>query len=479
MTGGDRAGQGMVVPENHVIVLFGATGDLARRKLLPGLVHLAEAGLMPERYRIVAVAQEEMSHDAFRDFARGAVDEFARKEPSGDAWTAFAESLSYVPAGETSALVEAESRAQDDLGGGAPRLIYLSVPPIAVSQITSDLAAAGLGKRARVIFEKPFGSDEASARELNAAVHEVLEEDQVYRIDHFLGKEAVQNLLALRFANGMFEPVWNRNHVDHVQIDVPEDLSIGTRGAFYEPTGAFRDMVVTHLFQVMGFVAMEPPTSLEPRDLVDEKIKVFRSMVPLRPEDVVRGQYDGYRDADGVAADSDTETFVALKAYVDNWRWAGVPFYLRTGKQLAEGRRLLTIVFREPPRRMFPASCEAAAANAGPNQLVVDLGDPGGVTAKLMAKAPGPTMELTPVAMDFSFGDGAAEGELLEAYERLLHDALVGDRTLFTRADGIERLWQVSAPALDEPSPLCLYPPGSWGPEGAQRLIAPRRWNLS
>ena len=241
-----------------------------------------------------------------------------------------------------------------------------------------------------MITEKPFGTDLASARELNALLHSVFDERCIYRIDHYLGREAVQNLLALRFANGMFEPVWNRNHIDHVQIDIPETLSIEMRGSFYEETGAFRDMIVTHLFQVLGFVAMEPPTSLEPKALGLEREKVFDSMPPLRPENVVRGQYAGYREEDGVAADSDTETFVAVKAFVDNWRWEGVPFYLRSGKRLAESRHLLTVAFAQPPRRMFPLDCDQIVESFGHDHLTFELGDPGSISASFLAKVPGP-----------------------------------------------------------------------------------------
>ena len=323
-------------------------------------------------------------------------------------------------------------------------------------------------------MEKPFGTDLDSARALNGAVHEVFAEEQIFRIDHFLGKETVQNILALRFANGLFEPVWNRAHVDHVQLDVPETLSVGTRAAFYEATGAYRDMIVTHLFQVLGFVAMEPPTSLEAKALVDEKVKVFKSMKPLDPKRVVRGQYEGYRDEDGVAPDSDVDTFVALEVEIDNARWAGVPFYLRTGKKLAQTRRTLTIAFRDPPRSMFPLADDPF----DPNKLVFDLGDPGSIMASFLAKVPGPTLELGPAKLTFSYENSFCTQCGLEAYERLIHDAMIGDHTLFTRADGIERLWEVSTPFLEDPGPVHRYAPGSWGPKEVDGLIAPRAWYL-
>jgi len=330
-----------------------------------------------------------------------------------------------------------------------------------------------------VISEKPFGTDLASARKLNRKLHSVFAEDCIFRIDHYLGREAVQNLLALRFANGMFEPVWNRNHIDHVQIDIPETLSIEMRGSFYEETGAFRDMIVTHLFQVLGFVAMEPPTSLGPKALGVEREKVFESMPPLRPGDVIRGQYEGYRDEEGVAADSDTETFVAVKCFVDNWRWEGVPFFLRSGKRLAESRHLLTVAYKQPPRRMFPLDCDQIAESFGHDHLTFELGDPGSISASFLAKVPGPRIELGEAHMRFSYADTfGGTDQALDPYERLIHDVMVGDRTLFSSSEAIERLWEVSEPLLEDPPPAIPYEPGSWGPKEIDELIAPRRWHL-
>jgi glucose-6-phosphate 1-dehydrogenase len=464
-------------PDDHVLVLFGVTGDLARRKLLPGLFRLATAGLLSERYRIIGSSPSELSDAEFREHARAAVEEFGR-QPLGDlAWAEFAACLSYARASDDdgTALAAAVRRAEDAIGGPVRRLHYLSVPPAAFARIVELLGATGLAAGARVILEKPFGTDLASARWLNTRVREVFADEQVFRIDHFLGKEQAQNILAFRFGNGLFEPVWNRDHIDHVQIDVPEALSIEGRASFYESTGAFRDMVVTHLFQVLGFVAMEPPTAFAPKPLVDEKVKVFESMAPLRPEDVVRGQYEGYRHEPGVAPDSDTETFVALRCHIDSWRWKGVPFYLRTGKRLAEGRRTITVVFREPPLRMFPAD---AVGSIERNRLSFDLSDPGGISASFLAKVPGPTLELGAARMDFRYEQSFCSDNALEAYERLIHDALLGDHTLFTRADGIERLWEISAPVLSHPPRLATYAPGSWGPDAIHELISPRRWYL-
>jgi glucose-6-phosphate 1-dehydrogenase len=468
------------VPENQVIVLFGATGDLAKRKLLPGIFHLAQVGLMPKRFRIVGTSRREVDLEEFREQARQAIEASGREDLSPATWEPFAESLRFVAVGDGfEELGEAIGQARGELGEDARLLYYLSLPPQAAHGTVEHLGAAGLGNGARVITEKPFGTDLASARELNALLHSVFEERCIYRIDHYLGREAVQNLLALRFANGMFEPVWNRNHIDHVQIDIPETLSIEMRGDFYEQTGAFRDMIVTHLFQVLGFVAMEPPTSFEPKALGLEREKVFDSMPQLSPANIVRGQYAGYREEEGVAPDSETETFVAIKAFVDNWRWEGVPFYLRSGKRMAESRHLLTVAYAQPPRRMFPLDCDQVAESFGHDHLTFELGDPGSISASFLAKVPGPTIELGEAHMRFSYADtfGGAE-EALDAYERLIHDVMMGDRTLFTSSGAIERLWEISAPVLEAPPATLAYEPGSWGPEEIDQLIAPRRWHL-
>jgi glucose-6-phosphate 1-dehydrogenase len=463
---------GAAVPENHTIILYGASGDLARRKLLPGLFHLDRAGLMPERFRIIGTSRRGGSDDDFRRLAQEAIG------ADGDPWERFAPRLSFTAfrADEPEALREAVERGEDELGDDPRRLHYLSIPPGAFGELVSSLGESGLCERARVVLEKPFGVDLDSARGLNELVHEVFPEERVFRIDHFLGREAVQNLIALRFANGMFEPVWNRDHIDHVQIDVPETLAVDDRAGFYEDTGAYRDMVVTHLFHVLGFVAMEPPTTLEARSLVEETGKVFRSVSPISPDCVIRGQYSGYREEPGVDPASQTETFVALRASIDNWRWTGVPFFLRTGKRLAEQRRLLTIAFREPPRRMFRAA-RAFVEDYGPDHISFDLGDPGGITTSFLAKVPGPSMRLGQARMEFSY-EGSFGTQGLEPYERLMYDAMLGDRTLFTDAEGIESLWGASADLLADPPPLHRYTPGSYGPQKMHELIAPRRWWL-
>ncbi|MGA8851638.1 MAG: glucose-6-phosphate dehydrogenase [Aeromicrobium sp.] len=460
----------------HLIVIFGATGDLARRKLLPGLMHLVQSGLVPDS-RIIGVSLDELDDAGFRTYAAEACREFSTR-PVLDAELAdFTARLSYVnvTAGPERLAQEA-AKQEAALGGQHGRLHYLSVPPRAALDVVRTLAAAGLVQGSRIIMEKPFGTDLTSARALNASIHEVFDESQIFRIDHFLGKEAALNILAFRFANGLFEPIWNRNFIDHVQIDVPETLSLEGRAGFYEGTGAFKDMVVTHLFQVMAFMAMEPPTSLDSDSISEEKNKVFRSMLPLDPREVVRGQYQGYRDEPGIPADSDTDTFVALRAEIDNWRWAGVPFFLRTGKKMAEGARVISIAFREPPKSMFPSG--SGVGLAGPDHLTFDLADASKMSLSFYGKRPGPGMKLDKLSMQFAMHDTDRAGQVLEAYERLIYDAMRGERTLFTTAEGIERLWQISEPLLADTPPVRAYPAGTWGPNAVHQLIAPKAWRL-
>jgi glucose-6-phosphate 1-dehydrogenase len=460
----------------HVIVLFGATGDLARRKLIPGLLHLSLAGLVSD-CRIVGTSLDDFDDDAFRTFARKACDEFSSQTISDQQWTAFAANLHYVPQAKGPVGLKAKvADAERELGGETRRLHYLAVPPAAARIVVNTLSEANLVERSRIIMEKPFGTDLASARTLNAALHETFTEDQIYRIDHFLGKEAAQNILAFRFANGLFEPIWNRDHIDHVQIDVPEALALEDRIKFYESTGAYKDMVVTHLFQVLAFMAMEPPTALEPGAISEEKNKVFRSMRPIEPGHVVRGQYVGYRDEPGVAPDSETDTFIALKCEIDNWRWAGVPFFLRTGKRMAEGARIISIAFREPPKSMFPAG--SGIGQHGPDHLTFDLADASKLSLSFYGKRPGPGMKLDKLSLQFALHETGRESDVLEAYERLIHDAMSGDHTLFTTAEGIERLWELSTPLLQAPPPVRAYAPGSWGPNAIHQLIAPHAWRL-
>jgi glucose-6-phosphate 1-dehydrogenase len=454
----------------------GATGDLSRRKLLPGLFHLSSTGFIPG-CRIIGVSLESLDVDGFRAIAREALDKFStRKVDEGD-WATFAQTLDYVPlAAGAEALKAAVERAEQTLGSECRRLHYLSVPPSAALSTVRLLGEADLVTRSQIIMEKPFGTDLASAVILNDKLHEVFAEDQIFRIDHFLGKEPAQNILAFRFANGLFEPIWNRNFIDHVQIDVPETLGLGSRAGFYEATGAFRDMVVTHLFQILAFMGMESPTSLEPGPISEEKNKVFRSMLPIDPKDVVRGQYSGYRSEEGVDPESDVETFIALKCSIDNWRWAGVPFFLRTGKRMAEGQRIISIAFREPPKSMFPPGSGIGAQ--GPDHLTFDLADASKMSLSFYGKRPGPGMRLDKLSLQFAMHDTGLIGDVLEAYERLILDAMRDDHTLFTTAEGIERLWEVSKPLIESPPPVRPYAPGSWGPKSIHQLVAPHSWRL-
>ncbi|MDY6948162.1 MAG: glucose-6-phosphate dehydrogenase, partial [Pseudomonadota bacterium] len=425
----------------------------------------------------IGVSLDEMSADSFREFARKSLAEFSARPVADAQWQTFAGNLDYVAlSAGPEALKAAVERAEASFGAECRRLHYLSVPPNAALSVIRMLGEAGLVERARIVMEKPFGVDLASAVDLNSHLHEVFKEDQIFRIDHFLGKEPAQNILAFRFANGLFEPIWNRNFIDHIQIDVPESIGLATRAAFYEATGAFRDMVVTHLFQILAFVAMEAPSSLEPLPISEEKNKVFRSMLPIQPADVVRGQYVGYRTEEGIDPQSQTETFIALKCAIDNWRWAGVPFYLRTGKRMAEGQRIISIAFREPPKSMFPAG--SGVGERGPDHLTFDLADQSKMSLSFYGKRPGPGMRLDKLSLQFAMRDTGLIGDVLEAYERLILDAMRGDRTLFTHAEGIERLWAVSTTLLENPPPIRPYPQGSWGPNAIHQLIAPRAWRL-
>jgi glucose-6-phosphate 1-dehydrogenase len=464
------AGVGPKLPQ--IVVLFGATGDLSQRKLMPGLFELVSAGYIP-RCRIIGVSLEGFDAEGFRDLARKAIELHHHKQPVDGKWAPFAEALDYVPlAAGPDALKAAVERASKAIGGDCQLVHYLSVPPSAALSAVKLLEAAGLAEGSRVIMEKPFGTDLETAIALNAELHKVFAEDQIFRIDHFLGKEPAQNILAFRFGNGLFEPIWNRNFIEHVQIDVPETLDIGNRIGFYEQTGAFRDMVVTHLLQILAFMAMEPPTSLAPRPISEEKNKVFRSLSEINPNNVVRGQYMGYRKENGVDPESDTETFVALKCEIDNWRWAGVPFYLRTGKRMAQGQRIISIAFREPPRSMFPE--DSGIGQQGPDHLTFDLADQSRVSLSFYGKKPGPGMRLAKQSLQFAVHDD----DVLEAYERLILDAMRGDHTLFCTADGIERLWEVSNRLLDNPPPVRSYAPGTWGPQSIYQLVAPHAWRL-
>jgi glucose-6-phosphate 1-dehydrogenase len=473
---------GYTRPENHVVVIFGATGDLAKRKLLPGWFHLYAAGLLPKEFRLIGSAPpgSAMTDEQFREYARQSCADFCITKPTDPHWPDFVKNLSFAAAepGNAGDLVTAVQRAEKEIGGTPGRLYHLAIPPVAFTSLVGMLGAAGLARGARVIIEKPFGTNLDSARKLNQAVHAVFEESQVFRIDHFLGKESVDNILAFRFANGLFEPVWNRDHIRYVQIDVPETLSIEGRAAFYDATGAYRDMVVTHLFQVLAFVAMEPPVSLSAGPLRDEKSKVYQSLRPLDVRHVVRGQYEGYLAEPGVAAGSQTETMVAVRAEVENWRWHGVPFFLRSGKAMGAGRQVVTLGFHEPPTRMFRVHRRDIPTGLM-NEIVVDFADPGSITTEFLAKVPGPELSLGHATMTFKYEDSFIQANALEGYEHLILQAMIGDQTLFTRSDSIERLWEISEPLLEKPPPVEPYAAGSWGPQSVNRMIEPYSWHLS
>ena len=429
------------------------------------------------RYRIVGMPCERPRRP-LRRTPHAAVAAFGTVKPTGKDWRTFEDALSFTAADpeDPSPLVSAVQAAEKAIGGRPQRLFHLAIPPAAFGSAIEMLGATGLAAGARVIIEKPFGTDLASARALNEVAHSVFDESQLFRIDHFLGKESVDNTLAFRFANGLFEPVWNREHIEYVQIDVPETLSVEGRTAFYEGTGAFRDMVVTHLFQVLGFVAMEPPTSLSAKALRDEKQKVFDSLLPLDPRHVVRGQYEGYRAEPGVAPDSQTETFVALRQ--DRELAMGRGALLSAHRQGPAGeRQLVTIGFREPILRMFPVDSRSTAA-ARRNEIVIEFGDPGSISERFLAKKPGPEMRLGAAKMIFRYEDSFRTTTALEAYERLILDAMVGDQSLFTTATAVERLWEISTPLLEHPPPIEPYAPGSWGPSSVAQVAAPYRWHL-
>jgi glucose-6-phosphate 1-dehydrogenase len=465
-------------PSNRVLVVFGATGDLAARKLFPGLFHLYREELMPRDFRIIGSGRHSPGSDEeFRERIHAALEEHGRGELD-EHWDEFAARLSFVvsSADDGRELAQAITDAEEEIGAEGERLVYLSVPPGAMQDMAVMLGETGIADHCSLVVEKPFGHDVESARRLNAALHDVLEEESIYRIDHFLGKEAAQNILVARFANGILEPVWNRDHVAYVQIDVPEELDIQGRAGFYEETGAFRDMVVTHLLQILGIVALEPPSRIDADALHVERTKVFAAIRPLDPERVVFGQYEGYRDEDDVADDSQVETFAAAEVYVDTWRWSGVPFYLRTGKSLAEGRRTVTIGFTEAPLRMFPDRDPDKAVR--PSELIFELSDDPRVRIEVEAKVPGPDLEIGRVALTLDVDEAFGGADGLEAYERLLHDVMLQERLLFTRSDQIERLWEVCAPVVDHPPRPEPYPKGSWGPEAALKLPGEIGWRL-
>jgi glucose-6-phosphate 1-dehydrogenase len=475
-------------PEPCVLVIFGASGDLTRRKLFPALYSLALRGLLPERFGILGIARTEESDDQFRELMKHAVQEFGRDDFREETWEWLATGTRYVPAAFDD--TEGQSRIREALNGldaqrgtSGNRVYYLAVPPDVISPLLHVIGRLRTGDGwTRVIIEKPFGHDLASARELNEEVEEHFEEREIFRIDHYLGKETVQNLLALRFANGIFEPIWNRQFVDHVQITVAESIGIEGRSAFYERTGAIRDVFQNHMLQLVALTAMEPPIDFTADSVRNEKVKVLRAMHTPGPKHVVRGQYGrgyvegeevpAYREEDGVAPDSLTETYIAAKLFVDNWRWADTPFYVRAGKRLARRETTIAIEFKSAPHPPF----EVADADAGlrPNVLVCHIQPDEGVSLEFAAKVPGQGLTLRTVHMDFLYG-GAFRMGIPEAYERLLLDCLLGDATLFTRWDEVEEQWSLVDAIVafwqrDRPS-FPNYAAGTWGPAAAEELM--------
>src|SRR6266481_6391419 len=460
-------------PGSTVFVLFGATGDLAKRLVLPAFYRLAIEGLLPRRWLLVGNGRGDVAHEEFRAHVCDALTEFG-PHPQQGRWESFAQRVLFAGGGfntgDPGSLLDVLAKARTSLGGG--QLVhYLAAPPVAFAGLTKALGEHGLAEGARVVFEKPFGTSRLDFRFLDRVVRSVLEEQQIYRIDHFLGKEATQDLHLLRFANGSFAAMWGREHIESVQIDVPEKLGITDRAGFYDATGAVLDMLVTHLFQVAAEVAMEPPPSLGAADLQAAREKVIKSFRPLDPGEVVLGQFAGYRDVPGVAARSSRDTFVAARLWIDNARWRSVPFYLRTGKRLAATKQRVSLIMREP------AGPLAGQLPRQANVLSFSLAGDGEIDLTLVAKKPGPALELDTAHASIPLS-GLSGADPLPPYVRLIHDVLIGDRSLFTRPDGLAAAWRVADPLLTSPPPIAPYPPGSWGPARARQLIEPGRWLL-
>ncbi len=481
------------------LVIFGATGDLAHRKLLPALYNLAHEGQLPERFEMIGVGRRDQEHADFRDAARDSIERHSRRKPDPDVLESLLDDMRYIQGNFDDDHVYTELGRTlvefDELAGRQlDRVFYLSTAPEFFPLIAAKLGGANLNHadaaKVRIVVEKPFGYDLASARRLNAQLLEVFEEPQIFRIDHYLGKETVQNLMALRFANALFEPVWNRNYIDHVQITASEDIGIGGRAGYYEHSGALRDLVQNHMLQLLALLAMEPPTAFDANRLRDEKLKVLEAIVPPSIDDVAdmtaRAQYGpgvvggskvpGYLDEEGVAADSRTETYAALRLHVSNWRWAGVPFYLRTGKRLSRKLTEIAVILRPVPHIALQSS---GSVGIQANQIVFTLQPDEGVSVSIGAKIPGSRMRIRPVNMEFRYGTSFLS-ESPEAYERLILDAMRGDATLFTRNDEIEALWGIIDPILqgwaaDTSSEIPQYPAGSSGPEAANALTTGAR----
>ncbi|MBI3175537.1 MAG: glucose-6-phosphate dehydrogenase [Chloroflexi bacterium] len=469
------------------IIIFGASGDLTQRKLIPSLLNLSIKGRMPKKFSIVGFGGTAFSDDEFRAHLLNGAKEFAEFKFTDAEWSAFAPNLHYVQGkyAEAADFQRLNENLKGLEAGDANRLYYMALPPSLFPVIIDNLDATGQlhenGGWRRVVLEKPFGTDLASAVKLNQQVHKALNENQIYRIDHYLGKETVQNILFTRFANTIFEPIWNRNYIDHVQITVAEKVGLEHRAGFYDGVGVLRDMFQNHLMQLLTLVAMEPPASFSAAHLRNEKVKVLSAIKPMTPEEVavntVRAQYKGYREEPEVKPNSTTPTYAALRLFINNWRWKGVPFYLRSGKHLAEKQSQIIIQFKEPPLSMFPMQ------TMKPNLLVLYLQPDEGVHLRFEAKAPDTVSEARSVDMEFHYAEAFGKTAIPEAYERLLLDALQGDASLFTRADEVETAWSLIDPILQtweqhQTPSLGIYKPSSWGPLEGYDLLARdgRRW---
>jgi glucose-6-phosphate 1-dehydrogenase len=470
------------IPESAAIIIFGASGDLTHRKLLPALYSLHRKGRLPKSFSIIGQARREWDHDTFRQEMRQAVEAHGDEPPDEASWDPFAKRLFYCRGDVTSdeAYQDLEAllnQLQNDGFETHNRVYYLSIGPKFYAEIVDHLAQAGMiaeddGWR-RLVVEKPFGVDLKSAQELNRRLHQCFREDQVYRIDHYLGKETAQNILFFRFANAVFEPIWNRRYIDHIQISVLEEVDVGERAGYYDQAGVLRDMVQNHLLQLLCLVAMEPPSSFAADALRGEKVKVLEAIRPVELQDTVRAQYQGYCQTPNVAPDSRMATYGALKLFIENWRWQGTPFYLRSGKALARKTSEITVVFHGPPCAMFNFPRDFAVT---PNTLSICIQPNEGIHLKFEAKVPDTTQETRSVNMDFLYRDSFEGVELPPAYERLLLDVMEGDAALFTRDDEVEAAWRLIDPVVagwqtPEAPPLSSYEPGSWGPPEAVELL--------
>ena len=478
------------------LVIFGATGDLAHRKLLPAIYNLAHEGALPEGFNLIGVARSEMSDDEYRKLARESIKQYSRRPPDEQVLEKLLERVHYVPGAfdvdDVFERLKGELAQIDEEAGIAfNRIFYLATAPSFFAPIVKKLGDHVLHKHdeadVRVVIEKPFGTRLKEALQLNQEVLSVLHESQVFRIDHYLGKETVQNMLAFRFANGMFEPIWNRNYIDYVQITAAEDLGIGRRAGYYDGAGALRDLVQNHMLQLLSLLCMEPPVTFDADEVRDEKVKVLHAVEPPPPEAVVRAQYTagmaegkeavGYLEEEDVPSDSKTETYVTLRLEVDNWRWAGVPIYLRTGKRLARKVTEIAVTLKPVPHLAFQAD---GSVGVQPNQIILAMQPNEGVSISLGAKIPGSRMRIRPVNMEFLYGTSFLS-QSPEAYERLILDAMRGDATLFTRNDEVEAQWRIIDPILESwekgDEPLATYAAGSPGPEEADEILAPgHRW---